>query len=333
MVPHQEKSGNDAAGGQAAQSHVPVLLREIVDLLAPKPGDTVLDCTAGRCGHAAAFAERIGPTGTLILFDLDPANLAYAAERIAQLPHPPRVIAHHASFADAPRLLKPDSMAANIMLADLGFASNQVDDPRRGFSFSRDGPLDMRLNPQAPIPASELVNTLPERELAELIRDFGEEPWPEARRIAAKVVSERARTPIETTAQLASIVRSAIPVWRAAQSSIHPATKTFQALRIAVNDELGSLERLLGSIERAAVGIGGGSSGTGSGSWLSPGARVGIIAFHSLEDRPVKRCFSSLVERGLAAELTRKPVTASDEEIASNPRSRSAKFRAVRIGG
>jgi 16S rRNA (cytosine1402-N4)-methyltransferase len=202
-----------------------------------------------------------------------------------------------------------------------------VDDPARGFSFMRDGPLDMRLDPGSPITAGELVNTMPERELAELIRDLGEEPPDMARRIAAKVVSERKAAPIETTGRLASVVRSAIPTARAFASSIHPATRTFQALRIAVNDELGNLERLLGAVGRAAVAV-----SQGRAAWLAPGARVGIISFHSLEDRPVKLRFAELVERGLATALTRKPVTATEEEIAANPRARSAKFRAIVVG-
>ena len=186
----------------------------------------------------------------------------------------------------------------------------------------RDGPLDMRLNPAAPITGAELVNTMPESELAELIVDLGEEPPNIARRIAAKVIQERKAGPIDTTARLAALVRAAVPPARAAGASIHPATKTFQALRIAVNDEIGSLERLLASVRRAAESVGKRES-----TWLAPGARIGIISFHSLEDRPVKQSFGELVERGLAEHVTKKPVVASDEEVAANPRSRSAKLR------
>jgi 16S rRNA (cytosine1402-N4)-methyltransferase len=213
-----------------------------------------------------------------------------------------------------------------VLLADLGFASPQVDNPERGFSFMRDGPLDMRLDPTAPIAAGELVNTMPEHDLADLIATYGEEPPAIARRIAQKVVQERKKGPIQATVRLAEIVRSAIPVARAESSHIHPATRTFQALRIAVNDEIGSLERLLDSIERAAVQI-----AAKKNTWLAPGARVGIIAFHSLEDRPVKQSFGRLVERGLAEPVTRKPVVAGDAEIAANPRARSAKLRVVRL--
>lgn len=320
---------NASNSRHAFSVHIPVLLREAIELLAPAPGDTAIDCTVGLGGHAAAIAERIGPTGTLILFDLDPLNLEVSTRRIQALPNGPRVVAHHGSFAEVGRLLGKDGCPpASVVLADLGFASPQVDDPMRGFSFMRDGPLDMRLNPQAPISAGELVGTMPEQELADLIREYGEEPPDIARRIASKVVLERKQGPINTTARLAAIVRSAIPPARAAASSIHPATRTFQALRIAVNDEIGSLNRLLDSIGRAAQMAVGGKE-----SWLARGARIGIISFHSLEDRPVKQKFAEMAERGTAELLTKKPLTASDEETAANPRSRSAKLRGVRILG
>jgi 16S rRNA (cytosine1402-N4)-methyltransferase len=214
-------------------------------------------------------------------------------------------------------------LAADVVLADLGFSSNQVESAERGFSFSRDGPLDMRLDPGAPVTAAELVNTLPERELAELIRDFGEERW--AGKIAEKIVQERKREPITTTAQLAAVARLAIG-HRDRSSGIDSATRTFQALRIAVNDEIGRLESLLESIDRAGAQV-----QAGAATWLSPGARVGIIAFHSLEDRPVKQGFGSMAEKGRVTLLNKKPIRASDEEVAKNPRSRSAKFRAVRL--
>lgn len=331
---------------RAAKLHIPVLLPEAIKLLDPRSGETVIDCTAGLGGHAAAMAARLGRSGTLVLFDLDPLNLEVAGTRISALPDGPRVLTHHASFAEVGSRMKAAIQAspkgtgssdaadgsglhpASVLLADLGFASPQVDDPSRGFSFMRDGPLDMRLNPMAPISAGELVNTMGEQELMELIRDLGEEPQNVARRIAAKVVQERKAGPILTTVQLAGIVRSAVPTALAAGMRIHPATKTFQALRIAVNDEIGSLERLLDSIGRAAVAV-----AAGKQSWLAPGARIGIIAFHSLEDRPVKQCFADLAERGLVEPVTKKPVVASEEELAANPRSRSAKLRVVRLAG
>jgi 16S rRNA (cytosine1402-N4)-methyltransferase len=321
-------------------SHVPVLLREAIELLDPRAGEVVIDCTAGLGGHASAMAERLGPTGTVVLMDLDPVNLQVAADRVRALPEGPRVVAWHASFAEvAARMVKGIAGAAregqitslspaSVVLADLGFASGQVDDPRRGFSFMRDGPLDMRLNPATPITAAELVNTLPESDLARLIREYGEEPPEVSRKIARIVVQERKSGPIETTVRLAEIVRAAVGAARAHASSIHPATRTFQALRIAVNDEIGSLERLLESIDRAATAV-----AAGKNTWLAPGARIGIIGFHSLEDRPVKRRFAGLVERGLAEPVTHKPVVASDAETQANPRARSAKLRVVRLKG
>lgn len=311
--------------------HIPVLLNEVVELLAPQSGDTVIDCTAGQGGHAAALAERVGATGAVVLFDLDPGNLAAATARVNAIAGGPKVIGVHASFAELGgrwKTLELGDRAASVVLADLGFASTQVDDAERGFSFMRDGPLDMRLNPRAAISAAELVQTMPERELMELIRDLGEEPQDVARRIAAKVVQERRSGPISRTAQLAEIVRAAVPAARAHQSGLHPATKTFQALRICVNDELGSLDRLLETLMRAAT-----LAREGKHGMLAPGARIGIISFHSLEDRPVKQTFAAMVERGVAEHVTRKPVTAGDAELAKNPRARSAKLRVVRIIG
>lgn len=306
--------------------HVPVLMEETLRLLAPRPGETYLDCTAGLGGHAAAIAARVGPTGTIVLNDADPSNLARAAERVrgACLP-PPNVVSFHGNFADAPRRIAEAGLAADMVLADLGFSSNQVEDAQRGMSFSRDGPLDMRLDPTSPITAAELVASLPEPELAQIIRDFGEDR--DAARIARKLVEARRTAPITTTGRLADIVRQASGR-RPSRDTIDPATRTFQALRIAVNDELGSLQSLLSALERGAA------KATGSGgSWVRTGARVAIISFHSLEDRPVKRAFADLVSRGLAAELTRKPVAADEAEASRNPRSRSAKLRAARIGG
>jgi 16S rRNA (cytosine1402-N4)-methyltransferase len=242
-----------------------------------------------------------------------------------------RVLAVHANFAEAPRRLAEAGLRADVVLADLGFASNQVDDAARGLSFSRDGPLDMRLDPAAPCSAADLVASASAAELERVIRDYGEERF--ARAVARRIVEARRGAPILTTGRLAEIVRSAVPpspprVGRGG-GGIDPATRTFQALRIAVNDELGNLSALLDAVERAAQAL---RRGDGA-SWLAPGAAVGIIAFHSLEDRPVKRAFARLVAAGLAEELTSGPVTAGEEECRANPRARSAKFRAVRLTG
>ena len=314
--------------------HVPVLSKQVLEVLDPQPGQTFLDCTAGLGGHAGAIAELLGPSGRVVLFDLDAGNLQRAAARVRGVANAPSVETVHGSFVQAPRVMAERGWSADLVLADLGFASNQIADPQRGFSFmdGKEGPLDMRLDASAssPITAAELVNTLSERELSDIIRDFGEEPPPIARRIASNVVSARAAQPIQTTAQLATIVRASVPA--RAYSGIDPATKTFQALRIAVNDELGNLTGLLGSIERAAKALAK-NAGDGSG-WLARGARLGIISFHSLEDRPIKQSFQRLVEnqpQPLATLLTRKPLTADETELAANPRSRSAKLRAIQL--
>ncbi len=308
--------------------HIPVLPEEVLTLLAPRAGDTILDCTAGLGGHAAALAAAASAGGApakVVLTDLDPGNLARAAERVRAAPGSPTVHAIHASFVEAPRRMNELGLRADVLLADLGFSSNQMAEPVRGFSFSADGPLDMRLNPRSPITAAELVNTLTERELAGLLSEHGEEPH--ARSIARNVVRRRADGPILTTGQFASIVRDAVPARERFGGGIDPATRSFQALRIAVNDELGNLAALLTSIQQAARRI-----AADEPAFLRSGARVGIIGFHSLEDRPVKQAFAALVEKGLAQHVTRKAVQAGEAEIASNPRARSAKFRVVRIG-
>ena len=317
-----------------AINHVPVLVEEVVGALEPRAGEVAIDCTAGLGGHGAAIAERIGPEGTLILCDLDPANLAAAGARVLRIAAPPKVIEWYTNFADAPRRMlaaTAGAMVADVVLADLGFSSNQLEAAERGLSFMREGPLDMRLDPASPVTAAHLVNTLPAGELESIIRDYGEERH--AKRLAQKLVDARRAEPITTTARLAAIVRSVVGP-RGGGATIDTATRTFQALRIAVNDELGNLHALLDAVERAARALAGGAEGGGTGgAWLSAGARVGIIAFHSLEDRLVKRAFARLVEQGLASSITRKPLEASAEEIARNPRSRSAKFRAIRLGG
>jgi 16S rRNA (cytosine1402-N4)-methyltransferase len=302
--------------------HVPVLLEETLTVLDPTPGRSYLDCTAGLGGHALAIARRLGPTGRVILNDADPGNLALAAARLRDelANRCPAVITLHGNFADVARRMAAHDppLRADVLLADLGFASSQMDDPLRGLSFMREGPLDMRFDPASPITAAELVNTLPEHELARLIREYGEDR--NAARIARKLVAARQASPISTTGELAGLVRQATP---GPTTGIDPATRTFQALRIAVNDELGSLQALLDSLVRAAAGA--------PPSFLNPGARVAVISFHSLEDRPVKHAFAELVRAGRAEHLARKPVTASDAERESNPRARSAKLRALRF--
>jgi 16S rRNA (cytosine1402-N4)-methyltransferase len=291
---------------ESTARHVPVLTAEVLHYLDPQPGQTVVDATVGGGGHARLLAERVGPGGRLIGLDQDPVMLVYAERRLQGLP----IILKHRNFEDLPEVLRELNVpAVDAVLADLGFASDQLADPARGLSFQQDGPLDMRLDPTGGEPAAALLRRLPERELADLFWRYGEERY--SRRVARKVVEARDKGAIETTAQLAELVRGCVPRPRGHRHVIDPATRVFQALRIAVNDELGALERLLDVLPAC----------------LRPGGRVAIISFHSLEDRLVKQAFRK--SPGLFKELTRKPVQAGDAEIRNNPRARSAKLRAA----
>lgn len=305
-------------------THTPVLLAETLALLQPRPGEVFLDCTAGLGGHAAAIAERLQPGGTVVLNDADPGNLDRATQAVMRVAPGLKVLALQGNFAEVPHKLGAAGLKADLVLADLGFASNQVEAGERGFSFSREGPLDMRLDPSMPTSAADLVASLSEAELADLIERFGDER--NARRIARKLVQTRSSGPILTTTRLAEVVRSASP-GRRGPGQIDPATRTFQALRIAVNDEIGSLEALLGSLAADARLISNGSPGR----WLSAGARIAIITFHSLEDRPVKQAFAGLIGLGFE-DLSLGHVTAGEAELAANTRARSAKLRCIGMG-
>jgi 16S rRNA (cytosine1402-N4)-methyltransferase len=282
--------------------HVPVLLGEIIEWLAPRPGQIVIDGTLGAGGHTRALAKHIEPGGYVIALDRDPAAVSAAETQLAGLP----VKLIHANFAEVPEVLEEIGVerAAGILL-DLGLSSDQLADPARGFSFQADGPLDLRFNPTAGEPAWRLIKRLPERHLADLIYQYGEERY--SRRIARAIVERRATSEIRTAAELADIVRRAIPRRKHAER-IDPATRTFQALRIAVNDELGSLETALRRLPEC----------------LQDRGRLAIISFHSLEDRRVKEAFR---DDPRLKNLTRKPVRPSEDEIGQNPRSRSAKLR------
>jgi 16S rRNA (cytosine1402-N4)-methyltransferase len=303
--------------------HLPVLLDTTLRLLDPPAGGTVADLTAGRGGHAEALARSVGAGGRLFLSDLDAGNLAFAAER-ATAAGGAAVHAFHGSFARADHELALLGWSADAVLADLGFASTQMDDPARGFSFQAAGPLDMRLDPSRGETAADLLARLPERDLADAIFRYGEDPF--ARRIARVVVERRAREPMRSTQDLAAAVVAAYGA-KARQSRMHPATRTFMALRILVNDELGALESLLSAME-----AGGRRAAAGQPSWLRPGCRVGVIAFHSLEDRMVKHAMAGWEEAGLGERVTRKPAEPTDAEVAGNRRARSAKFRVFRFG-
>lgn len=303
--------------------HLPVLLEETLECLAVEPHHVVVDLTVGRGGHAIALAEPLASEGTIVLCDLDKANLEYAADRVSQTTAA-HVLPIHGSFARIPRELHERNLAADRVLGDLGFSSNQMDTPQRGFSIMQDGPLDMRLDQSTGRTAAALVAGASEEELALIIHQYGEDPL--ARAIARFLVRRRAETPIETTADLARCVREAYG-HRAHSSRLHPATRTFQALRIALNDELGALEGLL-----RQVGTGAKAACEGRSSWLDQAAKVALITFHSLEDRLVKQSFASLERQGVATRSVRKPIVASDAEVASNPRARSAKLRVATVG-
>jgi 16S rRNA (cytosine1402-N4)-methyltransferase len=296
--------------------HIPVLLNEVLaflDLDRDRPGVSVLDCTLGRGGHAEHILPRIGPGGYYLATDLDAGNLAYAEARLRPLAERHGVSLHlaHCSFAAAESVLRDAGLEkVDAVLADLGFASNQVDAPERGLSFKHDGPLDMRLDTNGPTTAADLVNRLGETELADTLFRLGDERF--SRRIARKIVQVRSDQPIKTTVQLAEICRRAYGPKGAGR--IDPATRTFQALRIAVNGELDALGVLLKRLPKlvATHGV------------------AGIISFHSLEDRMVKRAFLEAEQRGTFERITRKPVTATAEEEHRNPRSRSAKLRVAK---
>ncbi|HEC23123.1 MAG TPA: 16S rRNA (cytosine(1402)-N(4))-methyltransferase RsmH [Chloroflexi bacterium] len=298
--------------------HVPVLLSAVLEGLRPRSGMSFIDATLGAGGHAVALLEASAPDGRLLGFDRDAAALEVARRRLARFGDRVRVV--HASYAQIGRLAPAHGFeAVDGILFDLGLSSLQLDDPARGFSFRFDAPLDMRFDPRHGITAAELVNELPEERLAALLREYGEERH--ARRIARAIVAAR---PVRTTGRLAEVVARAVP--RARHERIHPATRTFQALRIAVNEELEALERALPQ----AVEL------------LRPGGRLAVISFHSLEDRIVKRfmrreaqdCLCPPEQLVCTCEhvarlrvITRKPIMATEEEIAANPRARSARLR------
>ncbi len=316
---HEEQAAHDDAG------HMPVLAEQVLGQLDPKPGQVVLDCTAGRGGHGALLIPKLGPGGRYVGLDTDPANADYSRHRLSPIAKQAGVGLDvvHANFRDARGVLRQLGIeGVDGLLADLGFASNQMDDPARGMAFSEDGPLDMRLDTGATVTAEQLINQLPQDELADLIYEFGEERL--SRRIARKIVELRTHEPITTTGALARLVRRAYGPRKSSsrRQRIDPATRTFMALRIAVNDEMGALDQLLTDLP-GLLNPGG----------LNPGGRAAVISFHSLEDRRVKRAFLGLGKDAGFKVLTRKPVTANDDEARANPRSRSAKLRAIERSG
>jgi 16S rRNA (cytosine1402-N4)-methyltransferase len=295
------------------ERHVPVLLKQAIEFLNLRPGVTVADCTLGMAGHSSQIAKVIGPVGQLIGFDRDPEAMDHAKVRLAQVANElggqaPQVTLIGDAFSSISRHVKPASLDG--ILADFGVSSLQLDEARRGFSFMADGNLDMRMDTRSGTTAEQVVNEASERELADLIYEYGEER--RSRRIARAIVRGR---PITTTGQLARIVTSAAPSMK--QAHIHPATRTFQALRIYVNRELDEIRALLEAAPRL----------------LKPSARLAVISFHSLEDRIAKDSLREGARQGIWEILTRKPVTVGEEELERNPRSRSAKLRAAEKQG
>jgi 16S rRNA (cytosine1402-N4)-methyltransferase len=305
-------------------SHITVLYDEVIRLLEPRPGGVYVDGTLGGGGHAFGILQASSPDGILLGFDRDADALAAASRRLSGFGK--RVRLFHENFTRlAETLAHVGFGSVDGMVLDLGVSSHQLDTGERGFSFQQDAPLDMRMDTASGRTAADLVNALPEQDLERIIRDFGEERW--ARRIAAVIVAERETAPILTTSQLAGLVKRSIPraKWEA---RLHPATRTFQAIRIAVNEELDNLEAGL----RTSVAS------------LAVGGRLAVISFHSLEDRIVKNTFNELAKGcvclkniprcvcgkvPVVRKLTGKPVVARQEEVAENPRSRSAKLRAI----
>jgi 16S rRNA (cytosine1402-N4)-methyltransferase len=289
--------------------HTPVLLEEVLERLDPRPGDIVLDATVGAGGHSRAIAERIGPSGRLIGLDADPKALEIARATLADVA--PKVDLIHANFSDVEEILITLGVpGVAVALADLGVSSMQLDAGERGFSFRFDAPLDMRMDPRLQVTASDLVNRLSEKELGNVFYYNAQEH--DARRIASAIYEQRRSGRINTTAKLAEVVCRALHVNPdSRRSKIHPATRTFLALRMAVNQEVASLERFLEAAPQ----------------FLQPGGRIGVISFHSVEDKVVKLDFRKRANEGLYRIVTKKPIVASDMERGSNPRSRSAKLR------
>jgi 16S rRNA (cytosine1402-N4)-methyltransferase len=300
-------------GDGGSRRHVPVLLKEAIHFLNVRRGGTYIDATLGLGGHAYEVAKLLGPQGRLIGFDKDPAALELARRRLQTLAaelgsETPEITLIHGSYAEIGQ--RVEAASADGLLADLGISSMQLSEAARGFSFQAEGPLDMRMDPRSERTADQVVNHLDERTLADVIYEFGEER--RSRRIARAIVRAR---PIRSTAHLAQVVAAALPAMK--HQRINPATTTFQAIRIFVNRELGDLKELLEAAPRVL---------------LPSTGRVVIISFQSLEDRMVKDAMREGAKQGAYRLLTKKPVTASEEELDRNPRARSAKLRAAEKG-
>lgn len=292
------------------RTHEPVMIAEALDHLALKPGATVIDGTVGLGGHSLEIAARIAPAGVLLALDWDEQMLDVARDRLGKIKHVD-IRFFHCDYRKIPQIVSEAGLTRiDAILLDMGLNNAQIEDESRGMSFRRSGPLDMRMDTSAGLPASELVNEWSAAEIETILHDFGDENW--ARKIAQVIVDRRKLNKLETTDQLVDCVLAAIPAAKR-QRGIHPATRTFQAIRIAVN---GELDGLLEAVGQAA-------------QCLSVGGRMVVLSYHSGEDRAVKRAFKSLAESEEFSLPFRKPQIPSEAEVASNPKSRSAKLRAI----
>ncbi len=292
--------------------HLPVLADAVLEYLDPQPGQTIVDCTCGLAGHAMAIGERLGTDGRLICLDQDDTYLSVVREKLASLSAPSEVLkANFVEVADALSGLGIEKVDG--ILADLGVSSAQLDDPSRGFSFLADGPLDMRIDRSLRTTAADLVNSLPEKELADLLYTLGDERF--SRKIARAIYQARHQGRITTTGALAQLIARTLNVDpQRRPGRIHPATRTFLALRIAVNREFETLKEFMASVP----------------DLLNVGGRIAVISFHSGEDRLIKISLQQGRQEGVYEILTRKPITPSEDEIRRNARSRSSKLRAAR---
>lgn len=296
--------------------HVPVMLDQVIDVLGLRAGDVVVDCTVGLGGHSAELMRRVGPKGRVIGIDFDAGNLDLARARLARVGS--WFSLHQGNFAGVQKVLIAEGLErVHGVLADVGVASTQIDDPSRGFSYKKPGPLDMRMDASRGQPASVMLARMSEEAIAEALIELGDETDGPA--IARLIVERRAERPIETTQELMAIVCEArdFTLERAAGAKLHPAARTFQALRILVNRELANLEHLLRVVPEVLV----------------PGGVVAVISFHSGEDRRVKRAFKDGERAGVYSAVAEEPVVADAEEVEVNPRSRSAKLRWARRAG
>lgn len=310
METHLRAKGNTPAG-----THIPILVEEVMEFLRPARGEIVVDCTLGYGGHASEFLRRIGPTGRLIGLDIDGIELERTCKRLSE--GGATVSCHHSNFAGIAKVMQKENLAGvDVIFADLGVSSMQIDNPERGLSYKHEGPLDMRMDDRLQRTGADLLRTLSEQNMVKALVELADEP--DAEQIARRIVETRARTPLTQTSQLVQLVfdakRLTPETWRRQRDklgSLHPAARTFQTLRILVNDEMNALKAFLLKAPQC----------------LRPGGRVGIISFHSGEDRMVKHAFREGYRSGVYESTAREVIVPDSREVRENPRSASAKFR------